>query len=111
MSAGRDGITRKHLLLVIYDNNLRVQILLVLDDHGAHETRRFVYIAFDRNTRDHIAEFDLPTFVRENWHIIRIPLNESFSLLNCGFVAFGDHGTDDYVVTLKLPALGVMHAN
>ena len=111
MSASRDGVSRKHFLLVFHNDNLRVQILLVLDDHGPHEAGRFIDVPLDRDTRNHIAEFDLSAFIRENWHIVRVPLNESFALLNCRSAAFGDHGADHDVITLKLAAFGVMHTN
>ena len=68
-----------------------MQILLVLDDHGTHQAGGFIDIAFDRDARDHVAEFDLAAFVSENRHIVRIPLHESLALLDCASVAFGDH--------------------
>ena len=91
MGASWDGITREHFLLVIHDNDLWMQILLVLNNNGAHQAGRLIDVAFDRDTGDHIAEFDLATLVGENRHIVWIPLNEGFALLNRASVTFGDH--------------------
>src|SRR6266481_2406170 len=77
----------------------------VLDDYGPHEAGRFVDVAFDRNSGNHVAKFDLAAFIGENRHVIRVPLHKRLALLNRTSIGFGDHRADHHVVTLKLPSL------
>src|SRR5207302_1350910 len=48
-----------------------MQVFLVLDDHCAHETGRFVDFAFDCYSSNHVAELDLPALIAEDWHVVR----------------------------------------
>ena len=105
------GITREHFVLVVHDDDLRVQIFLVLDDDRAHQAGRFVDVAFHRDARDHVAEFDLAGFVGENRDVVGIPLHEGFALLDLGAVGFGDDRADDDVVALEFAAFFVVHAD
>ena len=82
MRASWDRVTREQFLLLTHDDNLRMQILLVLDNHGAHETSRFVDVTLDCHTGDHVAEFDLAALIRENRYVVWIPLHEGLTFLN-----------------------------
>ena len=68
-----------------------MQILFVFDNDRAHEASRFIYVTLDRDTGDHVAEFDLAAFVSENRHVVWVPLHEGFAFLDCGAVVFRDH--------------------
>jgi hypothetical protein len=80
--ASGDRVTGEQFLLLTHDDNLRMQILLMLDNHGAHETGRLINVALNRHTGDHVAEFDLATLIGENWHVIGIPLHEGLTFFN-----------------------------
>ena len=84
--AGRDRIVRQHFLFLGHDDDLRMQIFLVLDNDRSHQAGGFIDIALDRDSRDHIAKFNLAGFISQNRHVVRIPLHESFSLLHAGSV-------------------------
>src|SRR5581483_8810051 len=110
MGAGRDGIAGQHFLFVVHNDDLRMQIFLMLDDHCAHQPGRFVHLAFDGDSGNHVAEFDLAAVFGENGDVVRIPLDEGFAFLDRSAIVLGNHGTDDDVVTLQLPAFLVVHA-
>ena len=59
-----------------------MQIFLVLDDDRAHQPGRFVDVAFDRDARDHVAEFDLAGLVSQDRNVVRIPLHERLALFH-----------------------------
>ncbi len=104
--AGRNRVAREHLVgLVVHDDDLRVQIFLVLDDHGAHHAGRFVHFAFDRDAGDHVAEFHLAGLFREDRHVVRIPLHERLALLHMAAVLDRDDRADDDGVALQFAAV------
>ncbi len=63
------------------DVDLRVQVLLVLDDDGAHDARGFVDLALHGDARDHVAEFDLAGLLGEDRDVVRVPFREVLALL------------------------------
>ena len=63
----------------------------MLDDHCAHKAGGFIDIALDRDTRDHVAEFDLAAFIGENRDVVRVPLDEGLAFLDRRAVVFRDH--------------------
>ena len=88
MCAGGNRIVRQHLFLLAHDDDLRMQILLVLDNHRAHEAGCFIDIALDRNARNHVAEFNFAALIGQNRHVVRIPLHEGFALFDRRLVLF-----------------------
>src|SRR5579884_2821764 len=111
MGAGRDGIAGQHFLLLVHNHDLRMQIFLMLDDHCAHESGRFIHLAFDGDSSNHVAEFDLAAVLGEDGDVVRIPLDEGFTFLDRSAIVLGNHGADDDVVTLQLAAFLVVHAD
>ena len=82
---GDDGV------LVADQDDLRVQILLVLDDHRAHDARRLVGLALHGDARDHVAELHLAGLLREDRHVVWVPLGEGVALLDLHALAERDH--------------------
>ena len=109
--AGRNRVARDDFLLLADNDDLRMQIFLVLDDDRAHQAGRFIDVALDRHACNHVAEFDLAGLVRQNRHVVRIPLHERFALLHLGAVRLRDNRADDDIVALQLAAVGVVHAD
>ena len=91
MRTGGNGIVRQHFFLVAHDDDLRMQILLVLDNHRAHEAGCFIDITLDRHARDHIAEFNFAALIGQNRHVVRVPLHEGFALFNRRLVLLRNH--------------------
>src|SRR6266404_3766118 len=83
----------------------------MLDNDGAHQAGRFIDVALDGDSCDHVAEFNLAAFISQNWNVVRVPLHEGFTLLHLGAVIFRNHRADDHVVTLELAAFSVMDAD
>ena len=88
-----------------------MEILLVLDDHGAHDSGLVIYFLADGDAADHVAELDLAGLLCDDRHIVRIPLDESFPLLDHGSIGNGDHGSDDHRIAFEFAAILAMDAN
>src|SRR5690606_4779148 len=108
VGAGGDGVAGQDFLAFATNDDLRVQILLVFDDHGAHDTGRLVHFLADGDTGNHVAELDAARFFGDDGNVIRIPLDEGFALLGRGAVGHRDDRADDDVVAFQLATvLGV----
>src|SRR4030095_5810290 len=53
-----DRIASENLLLLANNDDLRMQVLLVLDDDGSHDAGGLIDFLANRHTLNHIAEFD-----------------------------------------------------
>ena len=103
--AGGNRVAGKDFLVLVDDDDLRMQIFLVLDDDGAHHAGRFVHLALDGDAVDHVAEFDLAGLFREDRHVVRIPLHEGLALLDLAAVGHGDDRADDDGVAFEFAAI------
>ena len=79
---GRNRVTGENVFGLVDNENLRVQILFVLDDHVSADTSRFVNLLSDRDTRNHVAEFDTTGFLGDDWNVVWVPLNYGLTLLD-----------------------------
>src|SRR5580704_13488526 len=103
--SGWNRVARNDLVFFIHDDNLRMQVLLVLDHDSAHHPSRFVNFPLHGYAGDHIPEFHFTGPFRQDRHVVRIPLNEGVTLLHRLTVADGDHRTDNDIVAFELPAI------
>src|SRR5438552_9002506 len=88
-----------------------MQIFFVFDDDGAHQAGRFIDISLDRDTRDHVAEFNLAALVGQNRDVVWVPLHERLAFFHMRAVVFRNHRTDNDVVALELTTFRVVHAD
>ena len=103
--AGRDRVAGDDCVLLAEQDDLRMQVFLVLDDHRAHDARRLVDLALHGDARDHVAEVHLARLLREDRHVVRIPLREGLALLDLLAFAERDDRADDHVVALEFAAV------
>ena len=54
--------------------------------------------------RDHVAELHLAGFLRQDRHVVRVPLGEGIAFLDLRAFAERDHRTDDHVVAFQFAA-------
>ena len=59
VSSSGNGVAGHDLFLVIDDDNLRMEIVLVLNKHCAHDAGLVVNLLADGDAGNHVAEFDL----------------------------------------------------
>ena len=104
MRPGRDRIVRDRFTLAVGHDDLRMQIFLVVDDHQRQLAGGFVHLLLDGHTLDDVVEFDRTRFLGDNRHVIRIPLDEHFALLDLAAVRNRDHGADDDIVAFQFVA-------
>ena len=108
--AGGDGIIGNHLLLRIFNDDLRMQIFFVLDDDHGILTGGFIHLHLHRHAFDDIVEADASFFLGKNRHVVRIPLHEGFTGLDLFAIGHGDHRTDGDVVGFQFGiGLGIAH--
>ena len=91
MGARGDRIAGEDFPLFANDDDLRMEILLVLNDHRSHDAGRFVDLLADRHALDHVAELDASRLLSDNGHVVGIPLYECFPLLNGASIGDGNH--------------------
>ena len=84
-------VAGQHFLFVADDDDLRMQIFLVFDNHCAHQAGCFIDIALDRDPSDHVAEFNLAAPVGQNRDVVRIPLNERLAFFHIRAVVLRNH--------------------
>src|SRR6266567_615679 len=107
----RNRVTGEHFLLLAHNHNLRMQIFLVFDNDRAHQASRFIDVAFNSDTRDHVAEFNLATLIGENRDIVRIPLHEGLAFFHLGAVWFRNDRADHYIVAFEFASFGIVHTD
>src|SRR4029077_11110434 len=95
MRAGRNRVIGGGFTVVIEDDDLRVQILFVLDDDHGLLARGLVRFLLHGDPFDDVGKFHFAGFLGENRDIIRVPLNEGFTLFDLAAVFDGDHGADN----------------
>ena len=88
-----------------------MQIFFVFDDDGAHQAGRFIDISLDRDTRDHVAEFNLAALVGQNRDVVWVPLHERLAFFHMRAVVFRNHRTDNHIVAFEFAAFRVVHAD
>ena len=111
MSAGGNRIAGEDFLLFADDDDLRMQVLLVLDDNRSHDAGRFVDFLADRHALDHVAELDPSRLFRDDRHVVGIPLDEGFPLLDSAAIGDGNHRADHDVVALEFASIPGMDAD
>jgi hypothetical protein len=79
------------------DDDLRMQVFLVLNDDHRFLLRGLVHFLLHRDAFDDVVELHLPAFSEMNRHVVRIPLDEGFALLDLAAVRDGDDRADDHV--------------
>ena len=80
--AGRNRVAGDGFALVVTDDDLRMQIFFVVNDNHGFLLGRFVHFLFHRHAFDDVVELHMTRLLRENRHVIRIPLDEGFTLLH-----------------------------
>src|SRR5208283_927531 len=97
--AGGNRIIRHDLAGVVTDGDLRMQILLVLDDDHGFLAGGFVGFLLHRHAFDDVVELHLAGLFGKNRHVVRIPLHKGLALLHLGAVLErNDRANDDGVV-------------
>src|SRR5690606_16755008 len=81
--------------------DLRIEVLLVLDDDRGNAARRFVEFAFHGDAGDHVLEHERATLFRQNRHVVRVPLGKHRALFDPFAVADRKVGADNNVVRLE----------
>ena len=95
---GGNRIAGEHILRLVHNDDLRVQVFLVLDDDIAANAGGFVNFLTDGNARDHVAELDATGLLGDNGNIVGIPLNEGLTFLHMAAIGDRNDRTDDDVV-------------
>src|ERR1039458_5411608 len=86
MRAGRNWIVRHNFAVVVADGDLRMQILLVLDDDHGFLAGGFVHFLLHRHAFDDVVELHLAGLFRENRHVVGIPLHKGLALFDLAAV-------------------------
>src|SRR6266849_6160794 len=105
VGAGGDGIIGGRLALVGGDDDLGVQILLVLDDDHGFLGGGFIDFLLHGHAFNDVVEPDLAGFLGEDWHVVGVPLDEGFGLLDVAAVGHLDDRADDEVVQFEFAAV------
>jgi hypothetical protein len=80
---GRDGVVAQHLLGAgILDDDLRVQVFLVLQHHGAFQPGGLVDFLLHGHAVDEVVELDHARLLGQNRHVVGVPLDERGALLD-----------------------------
>ena len=88
MSSSRNRVTGENLFGLVVDNDdLWVEIFLVFDDDRSLEASSVIDFGFHRDAWNHVAEFNFASLLGENWHIVRIPLDEGFAFFDMSAVS------------------------
>src|SRR5262245_32744135 len=88
-----------------------MEVLLVLDHDSAHDAGGLIDFLANRHTLDHVPEFDPARLFSDDRDVIRIPLDEGFTLLDEPTVGDGNDRTDNDVVTLEFASVASMHTD
>jgi hypothetical protein len=80
--AGGNRVAGERLALARRDDDLRMQILLVLDDDHGLLAGGFVDLLLHRHALDDVVELHRARLLGENRHVVRIPLHEGLALLH-----------------------------
>src|SRR6478736_8772630 len=102
LGTGRDGVSGDRLAVIVANFDLRVEVFLVLDDHGRDAAGGFVEFALHGHTRDHVLEVERAGLLGENRDVVRIPLGDRLALGNLVRVSHGEEGADHNRVGLEL---------
>jgi len=102
---GRNQIISDRLAPVIANNDLRVQILLVLDNHHGLLAGGFVRFLLHCDPLDDVMEFDAAGFLRKNRHVVGIPLDEGLALLDLAPVPDRNDRPDHHGVLFQLASV------
>src|SRR5208282_3111384 len=105
--SGRNGIIGHDLAGVVADGDLRVQILLVLDDNHGFLAGGFVRLLLHRHAFDDVVELHLAGLFGKNRHVVRVPLHEGLALFDFGAVLERNDRADDDVVIFQFTAVVV----
>src|SRR5690606_18207154 len=87
--------------------DLRVEVFLVLDDHGRDAAGGFVELVFHGDAADHVLDREGAALFGEHGHVVGIPLGEHTALFDRIAVADMEEGADHDVVGLDLAILGI----
>ena len=68
------------------DDDLRVQILLVLDDHHGFLAGGLIHLLLHGHALDDVVELHLAGLLGKDRHVVRIPLDEGVALLDLAAV-------------------------
>jgi hypothetical protein len=102
LRARRDGVSGDWLAVIVADFDLRVEVFLVLDDHGRDAAGGFVELALHGHTRDHVLEVERAGLLGEDRDVIGIPLGDGLALGDLLGVGDGEEGADHDRVGLQL---------
>ena len=105
MRSSGNRVAGEKVFGLIDNDDLRVQILFVLNDDIATNAGGFVDFLTNGHTRDHITELNATGLFGDNWNVVRIPLHECDTFFNSASVGNGDDGTDDNVVAFKFTTI------
>ena len=102
MCAGRNRVVGRGLASVVADDDLRMQIFLVLDDDHGLLAGGFVRLLLHGDAFKDVVELHLAGLLGQDRHVVRVPLDEDFALLDLGAIRDGDDRTDNDSVLLQL---------
>ena len=112
VGAGRDRVIRHGMALGVFHNHLRMEIFLVLDDHHGFLTGGRIQFVIHGHTLDNIVEYDLTTLLRENRHVVRIPLHKGLAFLDGFTVRHRHYSTYRDIIILNLRVgLGIVNTH
>src|SRR6266540_3742151 len=104
VGARGNRIAGNRLAAVVEHDNLRVQVLFVLDDDDGLLAGVLIDFLLHRDTRDDVHELHLAGFLGKNRHVVRVPLHERVAFLDFVAVGHGDDCADDDGVRFQLAA-------
>ena len=108
---GRYRVISDGLALFVTYDDLRMQIFLMLnDDHGLL-AGGFIGFLLHRHALDDVVELHPAGFLRENRHVVRVPLNEGFALLDLAAVLDGDDRANDDKMLFQLAPIVANNGN
>src|ERR1051326_1039360 len=89
--SGRNRVIGRGLVLIIEDDDLRVQIFFVFDDDHGFLAGGFIHLLFHGHPLNDVGKFHFAGFLGEKRDIIRIPLDEGIPFFNAATVLNRDH--------------------
>ena len=104
---GRNRIVGNHLVRLVTQNNLRMQVFLVLHDDDGRHARSLVELLLHRDAFDDVMERNGAWLFAKDRHVVRIPLTEHVAFLDLAVVSDGEHGANNDVIALQLAAIFV----
>ena len=106
-----DWVIRHHLALAINYRDLRMQVLLVIDNHHGILPGGQIHLLLHGHALNDIVETNFAGLLGQNRHIVGIPLNKCLALLHLATIRHGNHRSNRHIIILHLVVLGIKNGH